>query len=281
MPDIFELFSRWWKQIAIVVLAATIAAIVLVFTKTPEYLSTATAIASTSVSTDKSRIFGENIQTLYSPIGSPDDLDLIIGTSRLDTVYEYLVSKYDLQSHYKIKSDPAGNKKAALILQDKSKVTRSDFGELKVKVWDKEPAMAAMLANALIEKLQQFHLDLRNISNLTLLDNIKQDADAKRAQLRILKDSVQTLGYGHPEADIIITKTNALVQQLIQYEKMISEYELTVKASPQPFMIIEHAKPALKPDKPQKLKTIIAAIIIGFIFAFLTALVLERRRSTP
>jgi hypothetical protein len=92
---------------------------IIVFLKPSQYLSIATAVPASSYSTDKSKIFNENIEALYSELGNPDDLDMIIGTAKLDTVYLAVTDQFNLFDHYKIpaKDETARHKAAKLLIR--------------------------------------------------------------------------------------------------------------------------------------------------------------------
>ena len=102
MPDFFYLLSKWWKQILAVVLLSVIVVGIIVFIKPSKYLSVATAVPASGIASDKSRIFSENIEALYSNLGSPDELDVMVGTGQLDTVYLAVTDQFNLYDPYKI-----------------------------------------------------------------------------------------------------------------------------------------------------------------------------------
>ena len=79
-----------------VVLLSSLAVGIITFLKPQLYLSVATAVPASSFLSDKSKIFNDNIQELYSTLGTPDDLDMIVGTSTLDTVYLTVTDEFNL-----------------------------------------------------------------------------------------------------------------------------------------------------------------------------------------
>ena len=103
MPDIFDLSKRWWKQILAVIIASLLVVGTVTYLKPKKYLSVATALPASSFASDKSKIFNENIQALYSALGTPDDLDMIVGTAKLDTVYLAVTDQFNLFDHYRMK----------------------------------------------------------------------------------------------------------------------------------------------------------------------------------
>ena len=275
MPDIFYLISKWWKQILLVVVLSVIAVGIIVFIKPLKYLSIATAVPANTVSSDKGRIFNENLEALYSTLGSGDDLDIIIGTGQLDTLYLAVTDQFNLYDHYKINGEKdAARRKAALCLKKNSRIIKSDYRELKVKVWDTDKNLAPQLANALIEKLQSIHQDLQSISNAATLASLK-------TSLQKIKDSLDHIHNVFIAGNNKMTDTSGqavLKGQLQKYQQLIGEYQLMVDSKPLSLIIEEIARTALCADKPKRWEMISAAAILSFLFSLLVALVLEKRK---
>src|SRR5689334_6198189 len=129
MPDLFDMMWRWRKQILLLVLTTLVVTTAIVFLIPKRYLSTATALPASSYATDKTSVFSQNLQTLYSSLGLPDDLDKIVGTAHLDTAYRSVITQLDLTDHFGLgKADANATSKAALILQKHTRVIKSDYG---------------------------------------------------------------------------------------------------------------------------------------------------------
>jgi uncharacterized protein involved in exopolysaccharide biosynthesis len=276
MPDLFGLIWRWRKQILLLVLTTLIVTTVIVFLVPKKYLSVTTALPASSYATDKTSVFSQNLQALYSTIGLPDDLDKILGTARLDTVYRSVIAQLNLVEHFGVsKTDANAISKAASILHNHTRIIKSDYGELKVKVWDVDRELAANLANAIMEKLQQIHQDVQTVNNSMMLSKINEEYVKKKLDYEKLTDSIQHAS----GSDLLTAQKSSLLQQIQEYEKLLSQYKLMVDARPQPLIIIEKATPAVSPDQPKPLQTITAAVILSLLFGVLTALILERRKS--
>jgi hypothetical protein len=266
MPDIFDLIVRWWKQMFAVILLSLLAVGIITFLKPRQYLSVTTALPASSYASDKGKIFNENILALYSTLGSADDLDRVLGTATLDTVYLFVADQFNLFDHYKIKGANARTK-AALLLKKNTKVIKSAYGELKVKVWDTDKNLAPQLANAILDKLQFIHTDLQSAGNEATLKGLQ--AGKKKIQFQL--DS--TTGISEP----LIERKTVLQGQVRQYEKLISEYQLMVDSKPPVLVVVEKAKPSIRPDRPRRMQIIIATAVLSFLFALLAALVMERK----
>lgn len=274
MPDIFDLITKWWKHILAFVIVALIVTAIVVYTIPKKYLGQATALPAPTFATDKAGVFSENLQILYPGLGTSDDLDMILGTAHLDTVYTAVAADLNLADYFGIdKNDPERNKKAGSILNEKKKVIKSDYGDLKVKVWDVDRYRAAEMANAIMDRLQRIQQDVQTANNASMLEKIKEAYAAKETEIALGDSSIMS-------SSINSARKNSLIEQLQQYEKLKNEYQLMVNAKPQALIVVEKASPALWADKPRPKETLLAAAILSLLFGLFAALVLERRRMT-
>lgn len=266
MPDMFDLFKNWWKQMLAVIIASLLVVGTVTYLKPQKYLSVATAVPASSFASDKSKIFNENIQALYSALGTPDDLDMIVGTARLDTVYLAVTDQFNLYDHFKMQEKgEAARSKAASLLKKNTKVMKSEYGELKVKTWDTDKNLAPQLANAIMEKLKAIHQDLQNAGNLATL----QGLISRKEKLEQAADSIMNT----------VENTTRRKEQIGQYEKLIGEYQLMVDTKPPVLITVEKAKAAAWPDQPKTVQLLMATAVLAFIFSLLAALVLERKKT--
>jgi capsular polysaccharide biosynthesis protein len=161
------------------------------------------------------------------------------------------------------------------LLKENSKVMRSEFGELKIKVWDTDKNLAPQLANALLDKLNSIHQSLQAANNLRVLESLK----AGRLKLQQTRDNVQlaplrsTVPVPDGSANII-----TVLDQLKKYDELIGEYQLTLDTNPAVLVVVEKARASISPDKPKRFMLLVATAVISFLFSFLLALFLERRK---
>lgn len=279
MPDIFYLIQKWWKQVLGVVLLSVLVVGIITFLKPRKYLSVTTAVPASSFAADKSKIFNSNIEALYSSLGTADDLDMIIGTAQLDTVYLTVTDQFNLFDHYKVAEEGgAARIKAAHLLKGDTKVIKSEYGELKVKVWDTDKNLAPQLADAIMQTLQNIHSDLMSIGNQSTLNGLQAGKIKIGLQIDSLSEAKNNLTKAGAEK-ISAMKEN-LSGQLQQYEKLIGEYQLIIDSKPPALITVEKAKASAWPDKPKRMQIMVATAVLGFLFALLTALVLERRKTS-
>ena len=259
-----------------VVLISLVTAAIVIFLKPRQYLSIATSLPASSVAADKARIYNKNIEYLYSGIGSPDDLDRIIGTAQLDTIYLAVTDQFNLYDHYKISGENE-RIKAAQRLKKYSRAIKSDYGELKVKVWDTDKNLAPQLANAIMDRLESIHRNLQRSGNLDSYNSLQSSQQKIQSQI----DSLDRVAEVEKKEDGIgAAHRKILFDQWQENDKIINEYQLMLDNNPPVLMIVEKAKPATRPDKPERLQILTATALLSLFFAFLVAFILERRKST-
>jgi len=250
MPDIFYLISRWWKQMLVVIIIALVTVGAIVFFLPTQYLSVATALPANPALADKSSVFSENIQIPSPSLGTEEELDVIVGTGQLDTIYRAVAIQYNLWDHYKTQeTGDAAIGKAAYLLKKNSSISKSGYGELKVKVWDTDKNLAPQLANALLDKLNEIHRLLQNLNNKIILSGLRMKMDS-----------------------------TGVIYDTLKYKKVIEQYELLVDANPPALVIVERARPSLWPDKPKRTLILVSTGVLSFLFSLLVALVIERRK---
>lgn len=277
MPDILDILLLWWKKIAVLMLIATLLTALIVWLLPNEYLSTATALPVNSVTADKARIFSNNIEALYSDIGSSDELDKVVGTAHLDTIYTAAAKQFHLDEYYHIRNTKNDLYEAALKLKHHTNIIKSEYGELKVKVWDKYPHMAATLANALMQSLQQIHQHLQEESNQQIVQQLKADDAQLQQQYIQTSEALHTASVA--QAEVLTAQKKAQLEQLQQYSKLMAEYELALHTNPQVLLVVENAKPSVYADRPKRLQWLIVVFFASGLFAFFTAVFIESRKE--
>jgi uncharacterized protein involved in exopolysaccharide biosynthesis len=258
---------RWWKQMLAVVIVSMVITGVVTFLKPQEYVSVATAVPASSFGTDKSSVFNQNIEALYSALGTIDDLDLVVGTGKLDTVYLFVTDQFNLFDHYKMgEKGEAARTKAASLLKSKTKVLKSEYGELKVKVWDTDKNLAPQLANAIMDKLNDIHRSLHMSGSQALLKTIER-------QLEGIAKSLDSMLASRPSV------REALDEHNRQLEKLQNEYKLILDFNPPVLIPVEKARMSEWPDKPKRAQIMVATTVLSFLFALFAALIIERRKT--
>lgn len=270
MPDLVRVFASRWKSILLISLLAGLAALAVAWFSPKKYLSTTTAIPSNALTADKARLFNNNIQELYSEFGSPDELDRMEGTARLDTIYLNAIRKLQLIHHYGLQNEKDSLLIALEKLKDDSKIMRSAYGELTVKVWDQDPQTSAAIANDLLEEIQTLQQDLQVQNNAEALQGVSRAYDSLKATVSVKDSSIADADYNDALHD-------ARLGRLLDYEKLMAEYKLSIQTRPRTLLVEEYARAAVHPDKPRILLTVIIGLLAGFLCGYFIALYQQSR----
>ncbi len=276
MPDLFSVLQKRWKFIAGLTLLAAVVALVAALLSPKKFLATTTALPANSLVADKARMFNNNIEQLYSDFGTPDELDRLEGTAMLDTIFIATVKELDLAPHYGFENDGEAFYKASMKLKKESKISRSAYGELKIKVWDKDRNLSAAIANTLYKHLHDLHRHLQNESNVSILATLKKEQDSRLSVFKSLSDSLKAASGS--DAELLQAKKSVLLSQLQETEKMIDQYQLAVNTNPQVLLTVESARPPLWHDKPKVLLTVLLSAFAAFALSYLMALFVESRK---
>lgn len=301
MPDILSVIFRRRQLILLLTLAGTAAAYLASLLSPKLYVGAATALPVNTLVNDKGRIFNQNIEGLYSEIGTADELDKIEGTAQLDTVFLAVADKHRLGSRYGLDT-AAGDAldKAALLLRRNSDVSRTGYGELKIKVWDKNAETAAALANALMQTINAIHERLQTENNRAILQKLKEAYRQKIIELRSFESDevIPEVEAGEwekmqqklqPDSALRSQSEKVAVidpvgtedrETLVNYQRLIGEYELAVKTAPKALLLVEQARPSPWHDRPKTSRNVLLAFLASLFFSFLLALFLESRKAS-
>jgi len=234
--------------------AASILALVLSLLMPPEYLSEASLLPSNSKLMDKQRLFGNNIQELYSSYGNAEDLDRLFATMQSSAVINHVADSLKLASHYDVEGRKNARSVAQKKLQRQIKLQRSEYGELRLRVWDKDPGTAAAIANALISKTQQVFDDMFRLYYDRSISNLAQEL---RAREELVKQ----------DSTLALRAENAVIKS------RISEYQVTRLNPPAAFFVMEKPERSSIPDRPVIWLNVLATFFVSLftILAWIAA----------
>lgn len=277
MADTVAVIQRSWKKICLFTLLSALIAAITVFLMPKQYRSTAKLISANPQLADKSRLFNDNIQGLYSYFGSGDDLDRIMGIASLDTTYKQLVDEYKLVDYYRLTNEslPLLRRKAVLKLRDDLSLQRTEEGQLKIICWTKEQRLSASIINTMISIVKKQLEKIWQTNYLSMQDKLNHSISDTEQKFKQLSDS---LSRSSSAQRLLIQKhMETLLDQLSQYRRTAATFKMMGETSPAALYLLEPAVPAAKAERPDKPAIILAAAIAGFIFSLLLLLLGNRK----
>ena len=277
IPFLFTLLNKWKKKILIFLFALmTISAVVLFLTPN-RYYAYSTAMSTNAQLNDKSSIYSNNLDELHSSLGGWNDLDRLYSTCELDTSYFYIIQKFNLIQHYKVKMDeaPKSKRKALTILKEENmKIEKTETGLLRIHVWDKDPQIASDIANAFLENIEKTNHLLQKQYNQNILSEVKQDIQTKSLRFKHLNDSLAGISNAS-DIQLLAIQKNTLLDEIQQLEKIANQFELMLKAQQPALIVIDKATPNKKHNSPNRLITLITILVGGLMFSIFLITSLE------
>jgi hypothetical protein len=268
--------QRWKWVLVFTVLSAVVAGIT-VFLVPQSFRSSATIVSANPQLADKGRLFNDDIKELYSYFGTGDDLDRIEGIADMDTIYKKLVDEFSLIQYYQPKKDNPSlqRRKSVLYLRGDIHIERTEQDQLKIIAWTHQQQLSADIVNRMVSLITETGNAIWQKNYATTLANLERTIRDRELQYQQLRDSIGVLNDSGDE--LAAARIQVLLDQIKLYRKYADEFTLAASDAPPVLYVLEHATPAAKAERPDKLAIILAACLLGFVFSSLIVLVTDRK----
>lgn len=190
LTNILFFFIKWWKHFAVIILAAAIAGVVFSspYFITPKY-EASVVLFPASVQTLSGAVFANNYEFFrYGGLTDAENLLQVLGSA---AVRERVAQKFNLYEHYEI-ADDSPYKETELKLHYGSNVSaeRTTFGAVAIRVQDKDPEMAAAIANYISLVVDTVKNELRRERALLAHDVALHRYEHIRREIAFASDSL-------------------------------------------------------------------------------------------
>jgi uncharacterized protein involved in exopolysaccharide biosynthesis len=180
------------KKLFLLTGAAAIVSGVIAFLMTPLYLSTAVVFpaATSSVSFSEQR----NAKAAAMDFGEEEQAEQLVQILQSSRIRDKVVSEFELMKHYEI--DPKGANKYFKLNEaynNHISFNRTRFGSIRIDVLDQDPALAAKIANKIVD----------------LIDTVKNEMIAERT-VPAFKVNERKLAQMKRDRDAILRKLDSL-----------------------------------------------------------------------
>lgn len=191
--NIFMFFIRWWKHLAIICFVAALMGAVFSSPMfiTPLYESTVLMFPAKSNSLSRA-VFGTNVDFLE--YGGVDDAERLLQVLGSTAVRDRVVEVFDLFEHYEIKEDDKfRNTNLRRIYGSHVSSRRTPYGAVEVSVRDKDPEMAANMANVIAALADTIQNDIRQQRALMAYQVARQRHDNIVYEIGVTEDSLRVI----------------------------------------------------------------------------------------
>lgn len=184
-------------MILIVVTAiAGILSIIASFMITPMFKSTVVMFPTTDATISKSLLANNysNQTSLYA-FGEEEQAEQLLQILNSDRIRDRIIAKYDLMDHYEI--NPTSKfpyTQLFEIYNSNISFRPTEFMSIKVEVMDKDPEMAANIANDIASFVDTVFNEIKMERAREAMKIVEQQYFLAEEKLQLLKDSVQKMG---------------------------------------------------------------------------------------
>lgn len=300
------------KPLMIITGAGLIVSTVIAFTMTPLYRSTAIVFpaATSTVSFSEQR----NAKASSMDFGEEEQAEQLIQILQSSKVRDKVVERFDLMKHYEIEpSDP--NKYYKLVNEYTSHIlfVRTRFGSIQIDVLDRDPKLAADIANKIVELIDTVKNEMvmeRTVPAYEINKRKKEQLEREKEAVLDQLDSLAALGvvplegranlfqayveakspadkaeykqkieinmkYG-AEFDGLEYVRNEKIMKLSDFALSYEQAESDANTQFNHKFVVEKAVKADKKDKPKRLFIMMMATFGTFVFAVFALLLQDK-----
>lgn len=279
---------------------------------TPLFLSTAIVFpaASSNVSFSDQR----NVKAAAMDFGEEEQAEQLVQILQSSRIRDKVVSKFNLLEHYEIAENDK-NKYYKLNNEYTSHFdfTRTRYGSIQIDVLDKDPELAAKMANSIVDLIDTvkndmirertkpaFEINKRKMgqmlhdrdSVLNLLDSLsgigvvslavrsnlfQALVDSKNSQEKItIKENLALNTKYGSQYDALEHMRNEMIVKIEDFRVSYEQAESDANANFNHKFVVEKAVKADKKEKPKRMIIVLVASLGGFIFGVLFLLIRQR-----
>ncbi|MEY4572883.1 MAG: hypothetical protein RLZ10_2140 [Bacteroidota bacterium] len=278
---------------------------------TPLYLSTAIVFpaASSTVSFSEQR----NAKSASMDFGEEDQAEQLVQILQSSKIRDKIVQTFNLMEHYEIDSDDANKYyKLSKAYEGHFTFTRTRFGSIKIDVLDRDPKLAAKMANSIVELIDSVKNEMisqRTIPAFDINKRKKEQLEKEIGQMNIELDSLSAKGVmsfnsrsglfeayvgatGNDRSDMkekidmnikygskydgLERLRNEKISKLEEFQIAYEQAESDANTKFNHKFIVESAVVADKKDQPKRLIIVLVSSVGAMIFSLLILLIQQR-----
>lgn len=266
-----QFFKRWWKILLIVFIIALAVSVVASLLIKPRYKSTAVLFPTSSNRLSKA-ILAERYSMDFLDYGDERCCEYAIQTISSQSMHEAVYNRFNLLEHYSIDpNDPHKMFKLTERYNSYVTVRRTKYLGVQIDVEDKDPQMAADIANYMTEYYdtlcRRIHYDRAKDAYAIMqgvCDNLQQEINDLQDSLKI-----------HPQRQLGITKLiEDKCQELAEVQTRMTETKVDLDQEASYKFWVDQATPADKKCYPKRAIIVLlgsfgAVIVCGLILLLL------------
>lgn len=230
---------KWWKPLVIVGLVAIVASAGFSFLITPKFKSTVVLFPTSTNAVSKALLadnFGPKQDILE--FGEEEQAEQMLQILNSNEIRSRVIKKFDLMNHYEI--DPGSPYKMTDLINeynDNINFRRTEYMAVEITVMDKDPQMAADMANTISDLLDTVKNKMQKERAIKAFKIVEEEYNSLRAEIKTMEDSLASLrklgindyetqaeAYNVQLAIALSKNNNAGVKAIEERLKVLGEY---------------------------------------------------------
>ena len=196
---------QWRKQLLKVAGAAFVLSAVISLLLPNYYRAYTKAIPSTPSSLMPYVLFNNGGGT--TPYGDADDLDRLQNIAQSGELIDFLIQKFNLYQHYDIDSSGSTARYTiGLHIAKLYTVSKDEFGGVEIAMEDRDPKMAANIANAAMEKMAALDRAAATANLKAMLEVYKKSLDANATSLDSFSTQINKINRNYKYSSIALRR---------------------------------------------------------------------------
>ena len=218
---IYFCFKYKLKLIITIFLSVFVSSIFALFIMEEKFKSSAVIFPTTTNSISQALLIEDNpYKKDILEFGEEETTEQLLQIFNSDMVQDSLVKIFDLYSHYEIsKNDPYSRTWMNLAFEEKIKFKKTPFGSIKIEVLDKDPKMAADIANRC--------LDLVDVA----IKKIKNDRAEKAYFICEERKKILEAQMSQVNDSLNILRQKGVIYGEVQVERLTEQYAICLANS--------------------------------------------------
>ncbi len=282
LVGLFGKLWRWRKYLIILTVLAAVGSTVISLLLPNYYKSTAIFYPSNIATFDRVILFStESSDKVLNYFGSKEDVSRMLAVTRSSDLIGDVIYRFNLAERYGIDtSSPKWHSKVIREFLSNYKAVRTELGNIEVSVWDRDPLVAAEMANYIMNRTDRLYTGMVTDRYKTISENIRDQLEAKEKELLRLTDSLASFSDTTDIHYTILRKTTSkVVKDYNNLRTLKDQYEFSANNEFSSLFVIEEAKPADRKSRPVRWLIVVSATFLGFLFAVFSILIFEQFRE--
>ena len=303
LVDITRIIQRRRVFILTVTIVALVIGAVFHLLRQKKYEGKTAFFVSNPIYSDRSTIFAGADSRYTDYFGDEDDIDRVVALAESDTIIMQTIADAHLDEAYKLDmSNPFDRNKMKSRFNKDLEIKRTEYKLIELYFTDKDPVMAASVANIAVRNIEKGYNDFYTDKKLSIYHSIQSKLNEIDSSINALTDtltkmreysgiydilspsrvnlilgSIKVAGKEQGKYVELIQNYESIKDMLVidrtRYLSLLNQYATGIAPGQMPLLhVISTAKPPVDPKGPSAIIVLGASLFIGLFFSIAIAL---------